>query len=182
MHSALTEQSCTLNNNSPLVTGTYDPFCGADVTLSIPAVGSFFSGLSDDSAQLLRQQLSQSHRTIRRLISDLQPLPPINQATTNDGLHILGASAPTGTATNGTFSDIGITVPTGPCPAITGNPLSFTTTLNATPLTGITPTEIDQPLPIRILQLHLFFTVPAAGSGLLPAYKTSATAGAAGTL
>ncbi len=176
-----TEQSCTLNNNSPLVTGTYDPFCGTDVTLSIPAVGSFFSG-SPTTAHSFCANNSANPIYYPQADIGSAAVATDKLTNTNNGLHILGASAPTGTATNGTFSDIGITVPTGPCPAITGNPLSFTTTLNATPLTGITPTEIDQVVADPDSTVAFVLYNSTSGTGLLPAYQPSAAAGAAGTL
>jgi hypothetical protein len=170
-----TEQSCALNNNSPLVSGTYDPFCGADLTLTIPAVGPFIAGSPTTAHSFCANNSANPpyYPPAGTVAAETDKL-----ATTNDGKHIFGAAASTDT-----FSDIGITVPTGPCPAITGNPLTFATTLNQLPLpTGVTPTEIDQVVASPASTVAFVLYNAAAATGLLPAYQPSATQGTAGTL
>ncbi|MBB6147375.1 hypothetical protein HNQ77_005371 [Silvibacterium bohemicum] len=171
-----TEQSCTLNNNSPLAGGTYDPFCGSDLALTIPAVGQFITG---------------SPTTAHSFCPNASANPPYypaagsvgaqtdKLANTNDGLHILGASV-----SGNTFTDIGVTVPTGACPAFSGGtPRTFPTTLNQTPFpAGVTPTEIDDVLASPDSSVAFVLYNATAATGLLPAYQPSASPGAAGTL
>ena len=176
-----TEQSCTLNNNSPLAppaTGApaYDPFCGADATLTIPSVGAFIAG-SPTTAHSFCANNSANPIYYPSAVIGSAAVQTDKLASTNDSKHIFGASA-----AGDNFTDVGVTVPTGPCPAITGDPLSFTTTLNQTPLTGITPTEIDQVVASPDSSVAFVLYNAAAGTGLLPAYQPSATAGQLGTL
>ena len=177
-----TEQSCTLNNNSPLVSGTYDPFCGSDVTLTIPSVGPFIAGSPTTAHSFCANNSANPPYYPTADIGVAAGAETDKLTSTNDSKHIFGASA-----AQDTFSDIGITVPTGPCPAITGDALSFSpstnpTTLNQTPITGITPTEIDQVVASPDSSVAFVLYNAAAGTGLLPAYQPSTTAGAAGTL
>ncbi len=171
-----TEQSCTLNNNSPLVSGTYDPFCGADVTLTIPSVGPFITGSPTTAHSFCpNSSLNPPYYPQAAIGSNAET---DKLASTNDGTHIFGASA-----SQDNFSDIGVTVPTGPCPAITGDPLSFTTTLNQTTFpTGVTPSEIDGVVASPDSSVAFVLYNSTSASGLLPYYQPSGTAGAAGSL
>ncbi len=75
--------------------------------------------------------------------------------------------------------------PTGPCPGIPptpAGPLAIQTTLQQLALTGITPTQINQVLASPDSSKAFLTYTAANGSGLLPVYTPSATAGAAGTL
>jgi trimeric autotransporter adhesin len=180
-------QGCTLNNNSPLAppaTGApiYDPFCGADTTLTIPSVGAFISGST-----------TTAHSFCANTIANPPYYPPAGTvsaetdklATTNNGTHIFGANAAADT-----FSDIGVTVPPGSCPYVAGTaplsgpPFTFSTTLNQVPLTGITPTEIDQVVASPDSTVAFVLYNSASATGLLPAYQpsTSTTPGTVGTL
>jgi hypothetical protein len=176
-----TEQSCTLNNNSPLAppaTGApaYDPFCGADATLTIPSVGAFIAG-SPMTAHSFCANNNANPIYYPQAIIGPAAVQTDKLASTNDSKHIFGASV-----AGDNFTDVGVTVPTGPCPAVTGDPLSFTTTLNQTPLAGITPTEIDQVVASPDSSVAFVLYNSAAGTGLLPAYQPSATAGQLGAL
>ncbi len=37
-------ETCSLNNNSPTAGGTYDPFCGTDLAITVPSIGPFITG------------------------------------------------------------------------------------------------------------------------------------------
>jgi hypothetical protein len=183
------KQSCTLNNNSPLsppASGgpVYDPFCGADVSLTIPSVGAFIASGSATSAHSFCPNNSANPIYYPTAgIGTAATAETDKLASTNNGKHVFGASA-----TNATFSDIGITVPTGPCyppgnpNPLSEAPLSFSTTLNQAPFTGITPTEIDQVVASPDSSVAFVLYNAAAATGLLPAYQPSATAGQPGTL
>ena len=158
--------------------------------LTIPSVGAFITGSP-----------TTAHSFCPNNSANPPYYPPANIGTaanaqtdkltnTNDSKHIYGASA-----SQGNFSDIGLYqqsssgtttpgVPIGPCPPITGNPLAFTTALYQTPLTGITPTEIDGVAASPDSTVAFVLYNAAAATGLLPAYQpsTSSTPGTAGTL
>ena len=188
-----TEQTCVLNNNSPQAAGagTYDPFCGADLTLTVPAVGPFISGTQTTAHSFCPSNLATPPYYPPADIGVAAGAVTDKLTATNSGVHIFGASA-----SNDTFSDIGLTVPTGPCPPITGDlttggPLAFSTpanpiTLNPTAFAGITPSEIDQvvadPDSTVAFTLYNSATAPTGGHVLLPAYIPSATAGQPGTM
>jgi hypothetical protein len=185
-----TEQSCTLNNNSPLVSGTYDPFCGADVALTIPSVGAFISGSPTTAHSFCPNNAANPPYYPPAGIGAAASAATDKVANTNDSKHIFGASA-----SQDTFTDINLYqesssgtitpgVPIGPCPAIGATPLSFTTALYQTPLTGIAPTEIDDVVASPDSSVAFVLYNAAAATGLLPAYQpsTSSTPGTPGTL
>jgi hypothetical protein len=175
-----TQQGCTLNNNSPLAGGTYDPFCGADVALTIPAVGQFITGSPTSAHSFCANNSANPIYYPPAGVGVAANAETDKLANTNDGKHILGASV-----AQNNFTDIGVTVPIGQCPAITntGNPLSFQTTLNQTPFpAGVTPTEIDDVIASPDSSVAFMLYKAAAATGLLPAYQPSASPGAAGTL
>jgi hypothetical protein len=102
---------------------------------------------------------------------------------TADGNHVLGAAG-------ATFSDTWLFedptkqtpgAPTGACPAYTGPPLTLTTSVNTGGL-PVTPTEIDQVVSSPDSSVAFVTYTDAAGTGLLPYYNPSTTAGAFGTL
>jgi hypothetical protein len=186
-----TEQSCTLNNNSPLsppASGSpaYDPFCGTDTTLTIPSVAAFIAGSPTTAHSFCPNNTANPvyypPASIGTTATDTDKL-----ASTNDGTHIFGASAG-----GDNFTDIGLYrdtnkdatgVPIGPCPAITGDALSLTTTVNQTPFpAGIIPSEIDQVVadPDSTVAFVLYNSASAAGK--LPYYQPSSSLGTAGTL
>jgi hypothetical protein len=185
--SITTTSTCNLNNNDPSTNGAtpFDPFCSPSVALTIPSVGPFLSG---------------NTTTARSFCPNSSVNPPYypqaasvaaitDQLTaTNDGQHILGATASspaqvtdiefTGTPTNGEAP----TVPVGACPAISAAPLQFPTTFFQSPFTGITPTEITGIVPDTDSSVAFVTYNAEAASGLLPAYKPSTAAGSTGTL
>jgi len=172
--------SCTLNNNSPQATGTYDPFCGTDIALTIPAVGPFISGSSTTAYSFCPNNVANPpyYAPAGTVAAETDKV-----ASTNDGQHIFGASA-----SADTFSDIGVTITPGSCPYVAGTsplsgpPLTFPTTLNQTPLTGITPSEIDQVVASPDSSIAFVLYNSTSATGLLPYYQPSGTAGSAGTL
>jgi hypothetical protein len=94
-------------------------------------------------------------------LADNSPAVTDRVAATNDGLHILGATA-TGTPT---LSDLHVGIPVGSCPA---NGLTFSSTLSTTLLNPITATAITGVLPTSDSSLA-FITYTGSG-GVLPAY------------
>jgi hypothetical protein len=167
--------ACTLNNNSPLAagTGTFDPFCGPDLAITVPSIGPFITG---------------TQTTAHGFCPNTTVNPPIyyplaatvsaatdHVAASNDGNHIFGASLTQG------FTDIDVTIPTGPCPA-TNTGIQLTPTFNQYPLAGVSPTEIDQVVASPDSNIAFVTYNSAAATGLLPTYQPSATAGQPGTL
>jgi hypothetical protein len=167
-----------LNNNNGAA--PYDPFCSPDVTVAIPSIGPFVTGSN----------------TTANGFCPVTPVDPANPnyyplaatiaaatdhvTTTNDGNHILGA-----TASPAQIADISVKIPTGSCPASNqGIKLQQGTdyAVNTTALTNVTPSEITGFVSSPDATMS-FVTYTAAGaSGLLPAYKPSTAFGTAGTL
>jgi len=167
--------ACTLNNNSPLATGsgTFDPFCGPDLAITVPSIGPFITG---------------TQTTARGFCPNTTVNPPIyyplaatvgvatdHVAATNDGMHIFGAGLAQG------FTDINVAIPTGPCPG-TNTGIQLTPTFNQLPLSGISPSEIDQVVASPDSNIAFVTYNSASATGLLPAYQPSASAGQPGTL
>lgn len=167
------------NNNNP---ATYDPFCSPDVTVTIPSVGPFISGANTTANGFCPN-------TTATPISDFYPLAAtITAATdhltaTNDGDHILGA-----TASPAQITDVSVNVPTGVCPAAglkyqqgTGtNPGDYT--VNTTALSNISPSEITEVVSSPASTIAFVTYNSTSASGLLPSYTPSTTFGANGTL
>jgi hypothetical protein len=156
--------SCTLNNNSPIAPGTtaYDPFCGPGLAITVPSIGPFITG---------------TQTTAHGFCPNVTANPPVyyplaatvgaatDQLTaTYSGTHVLGASLSQG------FTDINVTIPTGPCPA-TNTGITLTPTFNQLPFTGITPSEIDQVISSPNSNIAFVTYNSASASGLLPAYQ-----------
>ena len=173
--------SCSVQND--LNNNGLNPFCSPDVALTVPAVAPFISG-----AQTTAHSFCPN--TAYATSSGLPPYYPqaatITAATehlaaTNDGFHVIGASAANLTdiqfnTPNPQVNGTARTVPIGTCPAVTGPPLALTTTFNQLPFTGITPTQIHQVL-ISPDSTQTFITYGAdAATGLLPLYLPSTTA------
>jgi trimeric autotransporter adhesin len=200
------DQACTLNNNSPndAPTGTepaYDPFCGSDLTLTIPSVAAFIAGSSNSSAAstvahsfCVNASVNPSYYPPAD-IGDAANTPTQRLATTNDGQHIIGAT------TTG-FSDIvlshtantalnpydtGKGVPIGACQGAGGaepptQPQTLTTAVNPAPFTGgISPSEIDQVIADPDSSIAFATYSATSATGLLPYYQPSATPGTPGT-
>ena len=165
--------SCTLNNNSPLAPGTaaYDPFCGPGLAITVPSIGPFITG---------------TQTTAHAFCANVTVNPPVyyplaatvgaatDQVTaTYSGTHILGASVSQG------FADINVTIPAGPCPT-TNTGITLTPTFNQLPLTGISPSEIDQVVASPNSAIAFVTYNSASATGLLPAYQIPSSG--AGTL
>jgi trimeric autotransporter adhesin len=165
-----TEHSCTLNNNSPLVasTGTFDPFCGADIALTVPSVAPFITGTPTIAHSFCPNNSANPPYYPPAGIGAAANASTDHLAATNDGLHVLGANA-----SQATFYDIGVKIPTGPCPPITSNqPLAISTTLSQNAL-GVTPSELDQVVASPDSTIAFVLYQAASASGLLPYYQPS---------
>ncbi|HEX5233788.1 MAG TPA: hypothetical protein VFW25_00515 [Silvibacterium sp.] len=175
--------ACNLDNNTP-GSGTFDPFCGPNLALTVPSIGPFVSG-SPTTAWGFCSAGSTASPIYYPQAASLG-IQTDQLAATDNGQHILGAD-PT------VLSDINVAVPTGMCPStLPGDPagntaqigIKLSPTFNQLPL-GFTASEIDQVVASPASNIA-FVTYnnnnQAAGSGLLPAYSLSTTAGNAGTL
>jgi trimeric autotransporter adhesin len=170
-----------LNNNNGST--AYDPFCSPDITVTIPSVDPFITG---------------SNTTANGFCPNTTVNPPVyypqaatlaiatdHLTATNDGNHILGA-----TASPAQIADISVKVPTGACPSSnqgiklqqgTGtNPGDYS--INTTALTGITPSEITEVVSSPDATLSFVTYNATSASGLLPVYKPSTTFGVVGTV
>ena len=152
--------SCSLNNNSPVASGTFDPFCGPDLAMTVPSIGPFISG---------------TQTTANAFCPNTTVNPPIfypqaatvgatteHVAATNDGAHILGAGLSQG------LTDISVAIPIGPCPSA-GTGIQLSPTFNQLPLTGISPSEINQVVASPDSTIAFVTYNSASASGLLPA-------------
>jgi hypothetical protein len=166
-------QSCSLNNNSPVASGTYDPFCGPDLAIAVPSIGPFITG---------------TQTTAHGFCPNITVNPPIyypqaaivgatteHLDATNNGTHILGASVSQG------LTDIGVTIPIGPCPS-SNTGIQLSPTFNQLPLAGISPSEIHQIVASPDSTIAFVTYNSASASGLLPGYMPSNTQGLVGTL
>lgn len=182
--------ACNLNNNTP-GSAAYDPFCGPNLALTVPAAASFVTG-SPTTAWGFCPSVSGSTPVFYPKAASLG-IQTDQLAAANDGTHILGADAK-----DNDLSDIWLYqnaskttpgVPTGMCPSTasdaSGNTaqigLSLNTTFTQLPL-GISASEIDQVVAAPNSSVaFVTYTSPSA-SGILPAYTPSATAGQPGTM
>lgn len=167
---------------APAYNPAWDPFCGPALTVTVPSVAAFLSG----NTTAARSYCPNASSTPPYYPPAGNVAVPTNQLTaTADGNHILGADATS-------FSDIwlyqGTTtssspgVPVGACPAYSGTtPLTLTTSFNSGTL-PVTPSEIDQVVSSPYSNLAFVTYNATAGTGVLPYYTPSATAGGFGTL
>jgi hypothetical protein len=176
-----TDATCTFTNNAP-GSGAFNPYCSPDVAISVPAVSPFISG-TETTARSFCQNNNVTPPYYPQAATIAAPTDHL--AVTNDGAHLIGATAATlvdieHAPTTDTDRDL---VPTGTCPAVTSaNPVTLTTTVNQLALSGITPTQIDQVLASpNSSQIFLTYAASTA-TGLVPLYRPSSTAGAPGTL
>ena len=153
---------------------------GTDVTVTVPAVGAYFSGPTTTARGYC--PITTTSGTTAPPAASNQFYPPADVAatatdrvaSTSDGFHILGASAATDTLSDievslaskaaGSLSASGGIV----CPA-NGSGLTFTNTIATTPLTGATPTAITGILPTTDSRVA-FITYTGTG-GVLPYYQ-----------
>jgi trimeric autotransporter adhesin len=196
--SATSEQSCILNNNSPQNnTGTFDPFCGSSVALTIPSVAAFIAGQQTTAHSFCVNSSVNPPYYPPAEIGDAAQAQTEQLTATNDGQHILGAG-PSG------FSDIvlshtantalnpydtGKGVPIGACPGAgsvqpPAQALILTTALNPVSFTGgISPTEIDQVIADPDSTIAFATYSATSASGLLPYYlPTQGTTGTTGNI
>lgn len=170
--------TCNLNNNDG--SAAYNPFCSPDLAVTVPSAGAFLSGTST-TAHSFCPNIPNPASPVYYPLADTVPAATDHLTATNDGQHILGANA------SGQLSDIQFqgtppTVPIGACPSTTGAPQAFPTTLNTAILSSITPTQIDQVLASPDSSIAFVTYQANSASGLLPAYKLSATQGSPGAL
>ena len=174
------QTSCTLNNNSPLASGTYDPFCGADLTLTVPGAGQFIAGSATTAHSFCPNTNATPPYYPPAAIGSAANAATDKLTASNDGQHIFGASA-----AQGNFTDIGVTIVPGTCPAFASTPLSFATTLSQTPFpAGVAPNEIDSVIASPDSSVAFVLYNTAAATGLLPYYlpATSSTTASLNTL
>ena len=157
------------NNITPAITPL-------DVAVTVPSVGAYFAGTSTTALGYCAASTTNTSNGQTTVTNVFDPPADTNAAATdrlaatNDGKHILGASA-----ANKTLSDLYVTLPTGPCPA-TGAALQFTSVATTTALAATAPTAITGVFPTSD-STSAVVTYTGAG-GVLPAYAPS-TAGTA---
>ncbi|MGP8258932.1 MAG: hypothetical protein ACLQM6_03150 [Acidobacteriaceae bacterium] len=149
-----------------------------DVAITVPAVGAYFAGQTTTARSYCPIGTATSPTNESNVFyppADSSPAITDRIAATNDGLHILGATA---TTANPTLSDLHVEIPAGnasgvpvsvACPQ-TGT-LSFSNTLYHTTLTPVTATAITGILPVSDSTIA-FITYTGSG-GVLPAYLPS---------
>jgi hypothetical protein len=178
-----------------------------DVAVTVPSVGAYFAGPTTTARGYCPVTTLGTATTTNPVPATTNFFyPPADSsiaitdriAATNDGMHILGASASAATLT-----DLGVNLaptllsssnPNGTqssasggivCPA-NGTALTFTSQAATVPLTGITPTTITGVLPTSVAAtttsapLSAFVTYIGTG-GVLPKYLPSAVQGGTGT-
>jgi hypothetical protein len=152
----------------------------ADVAVTVPAVGAYFSGATTTARGYCPLTTTTAAGMPPSVSNQFYPPADVaaaitdRLAATNDGFHILGASAATATlsdievqlssTTTGSLSASGGIV----CPA-NGGGLTFTNTVAPVALTGIVPASITGILPTSDSKVA-FITYTGTG-GVLPAYQ-----------
>jgi trimeric autotransporter adhesin len=176
-----TNNNCNLDNNTS-GGGTYDPFCGPGIALTVPSVASFTSGLPTTAWGFCPDVTNPAAPVYYPLAASVG-VQTDKVGATPDGLHILGADA-----TTNNFTDISTSIAPGGCPIGTkppGQPNTLPLTL-ATPFTqlplGVTASEIDQVIASPTSTVAFVTYTSASATGFLPAYTPSTTPGAAGTI
>jgi hypothetical protein len=150
-----------------------------DVAITVPAVGAYFAGPTTTARGYCPISTPTSPTNEANVFyppADSSPAITDRIAATNDGLHILGATA----TTTPTLSDLRVNIPalnTGVTPVSIACPatgaLSFSNTLTTTPLKSITATSITGIVPASDSTVA-FITYTGAG-GVLPAYAPVAS-------
>jgi hypothetical protein len=181
----------TTPNNTLLVhsqyTGWYQTTSSqatTDVALGVPSVGAFFGGNPTTARSYCPVtttttsggSATSSSTTTNVFYPDAGVMGPAMSriATTNDGLHVLGA-------TTAAFTDLAIPsgLPIGACPLADGTPVAFTTSQAFSgALPGVTATAITGVFPTSDSKIA-FVTYTGTG-GVLPTYVPQPTG--AGTL
>lgn len=176
--------SCNLDNNTP-GSGTYDPFCGPGVAITVPSIGPFVTGSSTTAWGFCPNTTGSEPVYYPQAAS--VGIQTDALAATQNGQHILGADVK-----DNELSDIWVYqdaskqtpgIPTGPCPS-TNTGIKLTSTFNQIAL-GVTASEVDQVVasPNSTVAFVTYNNNnQTAGTGILPAYTPSATAGSPGTI
>ena len=169
-----------LNNNGD--TTKYDPFCSPDIAVTIPSVSPFITGSNTAAYGFCPNTTSTP--IVNYPQAATVGIAADHLAATNDGLHILGA-----TARPAQIADISLNVPIGACPATnTGikyqqgsgsNPGDYA--INTTAL-GVAPSEINQVVASPDATMSFVTYNASSASGVLPAYKPSTVFATPGTL
>jgi hypothetical protein len=158
-----------------------------DVAVVTPSEGAFFAGTTTTArgaCPITTQTTSNGQTTTTNVFyPDAGVAGPQTDrvAATNDGKHILGATI----APAPTFTDLSISIPTGPCPpaglVFPANPVltSVLPGVTATAITGIVPTS-DSAISIVTYNgsggVLPTYTPAASGPGTLGSVKLSGTA------
>ena len=150
-----------------------------DVAVGVPNVGAFFSGNPTTARSYCPVttttttggQVTTSSTTTNVFYPDAGVIAPATSliATTNDGLHVLGA-------TTTTFTDLAIPngLPIGACPTADLTPQTFTTNpVFSGALPGVTATAITGVFPTSDSKIA-FVTYTGTG-GVVPTYVPQAT-------
>jgi hypothetical protein len=156
----------TANGNFPL-----------DVAVTVPSVGAYFAGSQTTAVGYCPASTTTTTNGQTTVANTFNPLADTvgtttdRIAATNDGRHILGA-----TASTKLLSDLQVTIPIGPCPLTGGLQFSAngtSTPFTTTALSGISPTSITGVFPASDSSTAVV-TYLGTG-GLLPVYAPSAT-------
>ena len=151
-----------------------------DVAVTVPAVGAYFAGPTTTARSYCSVSTPTTPTNEANVFyppADSSPAITDRLAATNDGMHVLGATASTPTPT---LSDLRVSIPAGnmngatvsvACP-LTGT-MSFSNTLTTTPLTPIAATAITGVWPTS--DSTLAFVTYTGSGGVLPAYAPSAS-------
>lgn len=139
-----------------------------DVTVTTPAVGAYFAGATTTArgyCPVTTTNGTVSTTNVFYPLADSQPVVTDRVTATNDGNHILGVTATTGTPL---LNDLAVGIPIGSCPAAG---LKFGSTASGNFLTGVTATAITGIVPSSDSSVA-FVTYTGTG-GILPSYLTA---------
>jgi trimeric autotransporter adhesin len=182
--------SCNLDNNTP-GSGTFDPFCGPGLALTVPSIGPFVTG-SPTTAWGFCPSFTNPSAPVFYPQAASVGVQTDEVAGTDDGNHILGADAVDNNLTDvwvyQSTTEQTAGIPTGPCPAAnkpagqpTTLPITLATTFNQIPL-GVTTSEVDQVVASPTSSVAFVTYNSPAATGVLPAYAPSTTVGSPGAV
>ena len=164
---------------------TYDLSATGGATglaITNPSVGAYLSGPQTVAHTWCPTGTAGNYATMAFYPQgDLVPVQTDAVAATTDGQHILGAAMAVG---GPTVYDIGVTIPTGSCPAAVGGvlqPLLLTHTLNQAQLTQVSPSAINQVVASPASNLA-FITYSGSTPGAELPYYVPGTGGNPGAL
>ena len=149
-------------------------------SLTVPGAGQFIAGSATTAHSFCPNTNATPPYYPPAAIGSAANAATDKLTASNDGQHIFGASA-----AQGNFTDIGVTIVPGTCPAFASTPLSFATTLSQTPFpAGVAPNEIDSVIASPDSSVAFVLYNTAAATGLLPYYlpATSSTTASLNTL